>query len=334
MNEMKKKNDEDDRINRNIRTRGGGREEDDDEELIRLNNDQFKPLLQQAGLASHLSLSLPNEGQSKIKEEEFLRFSRYSTLPSLVSTIKPEDYDYGVIISLCRVLLKNVLEIKERITQETVEYAKNNQYDAIHSSFNEEYALLNPSFLLPEFLIHVSFDSINMMEPEKKKKKIVKKKKSEIKMKLKNKNDNSENDDYKFEEDVNGINEEDDEIEVEELDDDNENNLLIDCPSLLKLPLEYFFNLENNLNECNSAEELLIQCYQMTLERNNDQNFDYYSFLNENSTTSSTSLDVQIKQEALEDIEKVLDNAHNDILDMKKNFLLEITSFAENSNNN
>ncbi len=123
------------------------------------------------GVARQLSLS--NLGFSNIK------FSRFSTplCNTTASTfqnknidnslVSENDLEEGLIIALCRVLVCKLRTISSDITESEIQQAINNKNDSIYSTKTEEYVLLNPQCVLPEFLMHVSYE-INLFDKSKK----------------------------------------------------------------------------------------------------------------------------------------------------------------------
>jgi hypothetical protein len=90
-----------------------------------------------------------------------LRFSRYSSLsPSSRSQFSEEELEQGIFLALCRVIVLQQKTIAtHHISESDIAEAIKLNYDTIYSSASEEYVLLNPKFVLPEFLMHVQFVS-------------------------------------------------------------------------------------------------------------------------------------------------------------------------------
>jgi hypothetical protein len=84
----------------------------------------------------------------------FLKFSRSST-PSAISSLSAEELESGFFVSLCRVLISRQKTINEAITDKEVKDAEKNGYDCVYSNKTEEYVLIKPQYVLPEFLMFV-----------------------------------------------------------------------------------------------------------------------------------------------------------------------------------
>lgn len=66
----------------------------------------------------------------------------------------------GLCLALCRVMIVRVKTINTFIEDLDISAAFQQGYDAIYSSLSEEYALLQPQYVLPEFFIHANFTSL------------------------------------------------------------------------------------------------------------------------------------------------------------------------------
>lgn len=88
-----------------------------------------------------------------------LRFSKYSTLSTMMSYSEPQ-LQQGLCLALCRVMIVRVKTINTFIEDLDISAAFQQGYDAIYSSLSEEYALLQPQYVLPEFFIHANFTSL------------------------------------------------------------------------------------------------------------------------------------------------------------------------------
>jgi hypothetical protein len=94
-----------------------------------------------------------------------------------------DDAEEGVFLALCRVLILNQMTVEGELTKEIINEAERSNYDALYSttrwdqSFfdswtvfyklcvftidSEEYVLLNPKFVLPEFFMHVQLPHVD-----------------------------------------------------------------------------------------------------------------------------------------------------------------------------
>ena len=99
------------------------------------------------------------ESLARSNVDLYLRFSKYSNpshaalYPS--SNAATSENDDGTFISLCRVLVKKLRTIDDEFTENHIRNAVNDGYDAIYSRSREEYILLRPEYVLPEFIMHV-----------------------------------------------------------------------------------------------------------------------------------------------------------------------------------
>ena len=89
-----------------------------------------------------------------------LRFSRHST-PKGIGSCSKEELEEGIFISLCRVLLYRVSTINDDIDDNDIEAALKHGCDAVYSTTTEEYVLLKPENVLPEFMMHIHFPHID-----------------------------------------------------------------------------------------------------------------------------------------------------------------------------
>jgi hypothetical protein len=85
-----------------------------------------------------------------------LRFSRQCTLSSLQALPKM-DLEEGVLISLCRVLVSRLRTMASLPSPTDIGESLRAGYDAIFCSLSDEYILLNPAYILPEFIMLVHF---------------------------------------------------------------------------------------------------------------------------------------------------------------------------------
>lgn len=89
-----------------------------------------------------------------------LRFSRHST-PKGINACSKDELEEGIFISLCRVLLYRVSTINDDIEVSDIEAALKHGCDAVYSTTAEEYVLLKPENVLPEFIMHIHFPQID-----------------------------------------------------------------------------------------------------------------------------------------------------------------------------
>eukprot|EP01038_Epipyxis_sp_PR26KG_P010789 gene10789-14486_t len=109
---------------------------------------EISQLLSVAGSASRLATQ--RDGYLN------LRFSRYSTISTL-KDYSAEDIQSGVCLALCRVLISKQMTIQKPIDDEDIIQALSLNYDTLYSTTSEEYVLLQPKFVLPEFIMHTQF---------------------------------------------------------------------------------------------------------------------------------------------------------------------------------
>ena len=82
------------------------------------------------------------------------RFSRSSAPPALAQ--RPwEELVEGTYLALCRVLISRLRMVDDPLSEQLVEESVSLGYDAIYSTYSEEYLLLNPNHVLPEFVMHI-----------------------------------------------------------------------------------------------------------------------------------------------------------------------------------
>jgi hypothetical protein len=118
--------------------------------------------------------------QSPLLSKPLLRFSKYSTVSTLLH-FNDQQLQSGLSLALCRVLIVRLKTITNKFIEDIdIQQAIQQGYDAIYSSLryviiysistiyfilnyyssSEEYALLNPQHVLPEFFIHSDFTSL------------------------------------------------------------------------------------------------------------------------------------------------------------------------------
>lgn len=113
-------------------------------------NTEVLNTLKVAGSASRLCVQRPK------KKPEPLWFSRYSNLTSL-DYFKDDELNNGVFLALCRALIVQQKTIAKKIDSDDIVVAMQENYDCLFSSVTEEYILLQPKYVLPEFFIHTRF---------------------------------------------------------------------------------------------------------------------------------------------------------------------------------
>lgn len=113
---------------------------------------ELRQALHNAGLATRNIQAAPSQ-------RPVLRFSKYSTLSTMLSYSEPQ-LRQGLCLALCRVLIVRVKTIPTFIEDFDISSAFQQGYDAVYSSLSEEYALLQPQYVLPEFFIHADFTSL------------------------------------------------------------------------------------------------------------------------------------------------------------------------------
>lgn len=96
---------------------------------------------------------------SKRASDFRLRFSRHST-PKGIGACSKDELEEGIFISLCRVLLYRVSTINDDIDDSDIEAALKHGCDAVYSTATEEYVLLKPENVLPEFIMHIHFPQV------------------------------------------------------------------------------------------------------------------------------------------------------------------------------
>ena len=114
------------------------------------------------------------ESLARANLDLFLRFSKYSN-PVVAAPPSPaaaaaaagqqrqptptapttSETDDGTFISLCRVLVRNQRTVDGAITERHIQLAQADGVDALYSRANDEYVLLRPEHVLPEFIMHV-----------------------------------------------------------------------------------------------------------------------------------------------------------------------------------
>eukprot|EP00601_Ochromonadales_sp_CCMP2298_P030354 CAMPEP_0173331666 /NCGR_PEP_ID=MMETSP1144-20121109/3921_1 /TAXON_ID=483371 /ORGANISM="non described non described, Strain CCMP2298" /LENGTH=441 /DNA_ID=CAMNT_0014276459 /DNA_START=93 /DNA_END=1416 /DNA_ORIENTATION=- len=110
--------------------------------------------LQVAGTASRLAAkAVRQKVDGKVPG---VRFSRYSTISSMAG-MGQADLEGGVFLSLCRVLVTQQHTVEGDIRTADIAEALRQGCDCVYSSLTEEYVLLQPKFVLPEFFMHVRF---------------------------------------------------------------------------------------------------------------------------------------------------------------------------------
>ncbi len=82
------------------------------------------------------------------------RFSRSSAPPAL-SQRPWEELVEGTYLALCRVLISRLRMVDDPLSEQLVEESVSLGYDAVYSTYSEEYLLLNPHHVLPEFVMHI-----------------------------------------------------------------------------------------------------------------------------------------------------------------------------------
>jgi len=82
------------------------------------------------------------------------RFSR-SSAPTRLLQLSPEELMQGTYLALCRVLISRLRLIDEDISEDAVRESARLGYDALYSTTLEEYVLLKPDHILPEFIMHI-----------------------------------------------------------------------------------------------------------------------------------------------------------------------------------
>lgn len=90
------------------------------------------------------------------KKLSLFPFGRLCTL-SCLHMLSKKQLAEGVFIALCRVLVSRIRTLNTVISADDVEDAIKAGFDSIYSTANEEYILLKPQFVLPEFVMLVYF---------------------------------------------------------------------------------------------------------------------------------------------------------------------------------
>lgn len=85
-----------------------------------------------------------------------LRFSRFSTLSNL-REVSREDAESGLFLALCRVLIVQQRTIAQDISERDISDALATGCDCVYSTLTDEYVLLEPKFVLPEFFMQTQF---------------------------------------------------------------------------------------------------------------------------------------------------------------------------------
>ena len=94
------------------------------------------------------------QGYDETRDCSFLKFSRCST-PSGVETLPRDHMEEGCFIALCRVLISKSRSVAGPISDRDAKEATDMGYDCVYSKASEEYILLKPRYVLPEFVMHV-----------------------------------------------------------------------------------------------------------------------------------------------------------------------------------
>jgi len=102
--------------------------------------------------------SQTHQGDTKIWTNPAMQytFSRQCTLSSL-QRFSEKELEEGVFISLCRVLVSKVRTISSLPTPQDLMDAIEGDFDAVYTTRNDEYVLLKPEFVLPEFAMMICF---------------------------------------------------------------------------------------------------------------------------------------------------------------------------------
>lgn len=118
-------------------------------------------------LHSHLSSNMDGGGPKKSRQNydetrdcSYLKFSRCST-PSGVEMLPRDHMEEGCFIALCRVLISKSRSVAGSITDRDAKEATDMGYDCVYSKATEEYILLKPRYVLPEFVMHVQMTPSN-----------------------------------------------------------------------------------------------------------------------------------------------------------------------------
>lgn len=84
----------------------------------------------------------------------YLKFSRSST-PSGMEMLDNANMEEGCYIALCRVLISKQHTTNELLSDELIAESVSMGFDTIYSKASDEYALLNPRYVLPEFIMQI-----------------------------------------------------------------------------------------------------------------------------------------------------------------------------------
>ncbi len=84
----------------------------------------------------------------------YLRFSKSSTASGL-DMLSPQDFAEGCYIALCRVLMAQIHTISGPLSDAAVWETAALGCDCLYSTADQEYVLLKPQFVLPEFVMFV-----------------------------------------------------------------------------------------------------------------------------------------------------------------------------------
>jgi hypothetical protein len=114
--------------------------------------------LQRLTMQTMQSSSQTHQGDIKICTTPAMQytFSRQCTLSSL-QQFSEKEMEEGVFISLCRVLVSKVRTISTLPTPQDLMDAIEGDFDAVYTTRNDEYVLLKPEFVLPEFAMMICF---------------------------------------------------------------------------------------------------------------------------------------------------------------------------------
>jgi len=83
-----------------------------------------------------------------------VRFSKCST-PANLRDLDETELEQGIHIALCRVVLSRVHNVSGAIAASDLEFAKSLGCDGVHSTTLDEFVILDPRNVLPEFIILV-----------------------------------------------------------------------------------------------------------------------------------------------------------------------------------
>ncbi len=134
-------------------------------------NNHDRPNHNTFGVAKNLSLNSLSFNNIKFSRFStplcYMNANAFQNKNSESSFISENDLEEGLIIALCRVLVCQLRTISSDITDLEIQQAIDNKNDSIYSTKTEEYVLLNPQCVLPEFLMHVSYEA-NLIDNSKK----------------------------------------------------------------------------------------------------------------------------------------------------------------------